>query len=132
MGYSTYFNNGFDIEPPLPISDKSEFDRVNSVHGAPSWWTMLSDWPARNPEPHRCDWHVNDEGNYLENDGEKTYDYVEQLEYLIKDFFAPRGYVLNGEVGWSGEEDEDIGKIFIKNNEVRSVQATVVIKNPFE
>ena len=52
--------------------------------------------------------------------GEKFYNYVEWLEYLIKNFFEPWGYSLNGSVNWQGEEDEDNGTIVVKHNEVKA------------
>jgi hypothetical protein len=48
--------------------------------------------------------------------GEKFYGYVEWIQYLISAILAPRGYVLNGQVQWRGEEWDDMGTIFIENN----------------
>ena len=47
---------------------------------------------------------------------EKFYDYVEWLQYLIDNFLKPWGYVLNGEVNWQGEREEDIGTILVASN----------------
>jgi hypothetical protein len=38
------------------------------------------------------------------------------LEYLIDHFLAPWGYVLNGEVNWQGEREDDTGKIIVADN----------------
>lgn len=66
-----------------------------------------------------CQWVPTEDGWYLEWDGnEKFYDYVEWLQYLISKVLEPRGYVLNGEIDWSGEEDDDQGTIVVLNNEV--------------
>lgn len=135
MGYCTYFDGEFTISPALSLQDKNDFDQLDTAgyrgHDYPEWWTMMSDWPMQNPDKHRCDWRVSDDGEALGNEGEKTYYYVEQLEYLIKDFFAPRGYVLNGRVDWNGEETGDIGAIFIKDNVVKAVEAEIKIEDPF-
>jgi hypothetical protein len=48
--------------------------------------------------------------------GEKFYDYVEWLCYLIEHFFKSWGYTLNGAVAWQGEDDDDIGEIRVVNN----------------
>jgi hypothetical protein len=67
-----------------------------------------------------CQWRV--DGNKLVWDGgEKFYDYVEWLNYLIAKFFKPWGYTLNGEIKWFGEDSSDLGIIVVVNNEV-SVQ----------
>lgn len=74
-----------------------------------------------NPQPGLwCQWVIfNDQ---LEWDGnEKFYHYVEWLEYLIKHFFAPSGYVLNGAVYYDGEDPDDFGKIVVINNVVQVV-----------
>ena len=54
------------------------------------------------------------------NGAEKFYAYVEWLEYLIKNIIEPRGYKLNGEVSWDGEDRNDIGWIIIEDNKVRT------------
>ena len=53
------------------------------------------------------------------DDGEKFYDYIEWIEYLIDKILKPRKYKLNGTVQWRGEEFDDIGEIQIKNNKVK-------------
>jgi len=57
--------------------------------------------------------------------GEKFYKYSEWIEYLIKKILKPRGYKLNGEVKWEGEENEDMGIIVIKNNVVTIKKAKI-------
>lgn len=53
------------------------------------------------------------------DEGEKFYNYVEWVEYLIEKILAPRGYILNGKVDWRGEEFYDMGCIIIENNQVK-------------
>ena len=62
-----------------------------------------------------CQWIIN--GDCLEWDGgEKFYNYIEWLEYLIKHFFKPLEYVLNGDISWQGEDEEDFGNIHVVDN----------------
>ena len=66
-----------------------------------------------------CQWVVSDDGSSLEWDGgEKFYSYDAWLEYLIINFFAPLGYVLNGEVEFQGEDYDDFGAIIVEDNVV--------------
>jgi len=60
------------------------------------------------------------DGEYvLEWDGgEKFYEYVAWLDYLVEKIFAPNNVVLNGEVEWRGEEWDDTGTIMIEDNVV--------------
>lgn len=77
-----------------------------------------------------CQWVPNDDGSAIVWDGgEKFYAYVEWLEYLIKNFLAPWGYVLNGEVEWIGEDSNDRGKIVVKNNTVKTKVAKIVYED---
>jgi hypothetical protein len=66
-----------------------------------------------------CQWILSSDGTTLEWDGgEKFYNYVEWLQYLIKHFFEPWGIKLIGEITWNGEDREDIGKIVVDENNV--------------
>lgn len=66
-----------------------------------------------------CQWVPTDDGEALIWDGnEKFYNYVEWLEYLIDKILKPRGYTLNGECEWQGEDSSDFGKIIVDNNVV--------------
>jgi hypothetical protein len=66
-----------------------------------------------------CQWTTNEEGTCLEWDGgEKFYNYVEWLKYLINHFFEKWGVKLNGEITWEGEDSEDMGKIVVVDNVV--------------
>lgn len=66
-----------------------------------------------------CQWVPSDTGDSIEWDGgEKFYEYVPWIEYLITNFLKPWGYVLNGTVAWRGEEWEDTGKIVIVDNKI--------------
>ena len=64
-----------------------------------------------------CQWYYFEKDNEIRWDlGEKFYNYVDWINYIIKKILAPRNYYLNGEVTWQGEEDDDKGFIEIKNN----------------
>lgn len=66
-----------------------------------------------------CQWIPSEDGmSIIWDDGEKFYNYVEWIKYIIHNFLQPWGYTLNGEVNWYGEDREDIGKIVIKKNKV--------------
>lgn len=68
-----------------------------------------------------CQWVPNEEGNaILWDDGEKFYNYVEWIEYLIEHFLKPWGYTLDGLVEWYGEDRDDFGIIDITDNVVQT------------
>lgn len=66
-----------------------------------------------------CQWIVTKDGKYLEWDGgEKFYNYMEWLDYLVCEFFHPMGYILNGSVKYQGEDYDDFGTITVTDNVV--------------
>lgn len=76
-----------------------------------------------------CQWTPSENGKHIEWDGgEKFYDYVEWLNYIITHFLKPWGYVLNGRVTWQGEEHGDIGTIIVKDNVVNTVPGHVPVE----
>lgn len=76
-----------------------------------------------------CQWVPNADGTAIVwDEGEKFYEYVAWIEYLIENFLKPWGYVLNGEVEWYGEERDDRGMIVVDNNVVRVKVAKVVFE----
>ena len=75
-----------------------------------------------------CQWVPSEEGEEaaIEWDGnEKFYDYIAWIKYLIDHFLKPWGYVLNGCVDWQGEESDDMGRIEITDNVVKTGKAIV-------
>lgn len=79
----------------------------NPPEGQPSLW---------------CNWTPTEDGTAIVwNEGEKFYHYTEWLKYIIEHFLQPWGRVLNGEVKWQGEDYEDRGIIYVKDNMVKAV-----------
>ena len=67
-----------------------------------------------------CQWIPDEAGNAIEWDGgEKFYEYIDWIKYLIEHFLKPWGYILNGEVEWEGGERDDFGMIDVVQNEVK-------------
>lgn len=84
-------------------ADESVIDRNRPAPGVPELW---------------CQWMINEDGQLVWDQGEKFYEYIPWLKYLIEHFFAPNGYVLNGEMEFEGEDDEDFGVIVVTDNVV--------------
>jgi hypothetical protein len=67
-----------------------------------------------------CQWRPTKDGLAIEWDGgENFYDYIKWIRYLIKAILAPRGYILNGQVYWRGDDMGDSGIITIEDNKVK-------------
>lgn len=99
----------------LPIGEDGEFfvgegsdESIKDQYTPPR--TQPSSW---------CQWTPGDDGKTIVwDEGESFKEYIAWIKYLIKNFFKPWGYVLNGEVEWRGAEYEDRGKIVIEDNRV--------------
>ena len=74
-----------------------------------------------------CHWIINKNGELVWDGGEKFYEYVEWLEYLIKNFFAPEGLILSGRCFYAGERMNDWGYICIENNRVEQIPNDIVV-----
>lgn len=108
MGYTTEFKGHFDIAPKLDL------DTYQAL-------VTLADGDQKVGPGGYCQWEPTEDGLHLQWDGiEKFYNYVEWLEYTIKNVLAPKGYVLSGSVDWQGEETGDVGTITVKGNVVSS------------
>lgn len=107
----------------LPIGTEGEF----YVGGAPHDYGQAGDEsvvdytvpPSTQPSLW-CRWIVDeDDDSILRLDGgEKIYEYDKWLVYIIDNFLKPWGYVANGCIKWQGEDIDDRGKIYCKNNEI--------------
>jgi hypothetical protein len=107
MGYSTDFMGALQCTPELKIKQAAEINEFSEDRhdrpGFPGIW---------------CQWIINDEGELVWDGGEKFYNYVEWLKYLIENYFQPWGVLLNGEIEWQGESMEDRGMIVVVDNVV--------------
>ena len=73
--------------------------------------------PPRTQPSLYCSWEIGEDGtSLLIPEQGKHYYYEEWLNYLVDNFFKLWGYELGGEVTWSGEEDDDKGTIYAKEN----------------
>jgi hypothetical protein len=83
--------------------------------------SVLEDRPPEGQPGLWCQWTPSADGIFLAWDGgEKFYDYVAWLVYLLEHFLGPWGYVVNGVVTWQGEEGSDRGAIVVTDNKVEA------------
>lgn len=142
MGYSTDFYGSLDITPAPSSELKTFVSALNKtrrvkravdpmygiegefyVHGK-GFMGQDSDDTVVNPnQPPSTqpglwmNWNI-DSGELEWDGGEKFYNYIEWLSYLINNVFAPLGYKLNGQISWRGEDNSDIGVIKADDNKL--------------
>ena len=82
--------------------------------------------PPRSQPSLWCQWVPTGDLKGLTWDGgEKFYEYTTWLNYIIKNFLTPNGYRLSGTVEFQGEDRNDIGRIVVKDNQVKVERATI-------
>ncbi len=112
MGYSIYFSDEFSIYPPVRIEHRNLLHQVSNS-GVDGYSP---------PTDYGTDWELTKSSSGLHHNGiEKSRDNIEWLQYLLKHFFGPLGYVVQGKVFWSGEDPSDSGLIWIKDSELKSI-----------
>lgn len=143
MGYTTDFYGKLKFNKQLSLDDKTFLDKfartrrvarnVDPKYGVEGEFYVdaegdfgqdfgsanIIDYnrPPKTQPSLWCQWVPTEDGWYLEWDGsEKFYNYIDWLEYLITKIFTPRGYILNGEIEWRGEDHGDNGTIRVTNN----------------
>ena len=73
--------------------------------------------PAKTQPGLWCQWMIGGNNDELMwDEGEKFYNYIDWLYYLIENFFDPLGYELTGDITWEGEDSDDCGTIHVVNN----------------
>jgi hypothetical protein len=114
MSYHTNFWGEFTIDPPLDATALGEL----RARLAKAWGkgAALAD---RSRPAAACHWKPSPDGAALVwNDVQNFRDYDVWLQFLVAQFFAPHGHVLDGEMRFSGEDDADEGVIRITRNRV--------------
>ena len=108
----------------LPYGSRGEFfcSYTHPIRGrlmAPDD-TIIADEPPGKQPGYWCQWIPSKDGKRLIYDGgEKFHHCIEWLRYIIKNFLVPWGYILNGIVEWRGEDNDDFGRITVKDNVVK-------------
>lgn len=155
MGYTTDFYGSVTVEPPLneherdylrEFSGSRRMDRANGPYfvkgdgafgqgGGPDVIHSHNAPPAGQPGLW-CQWAASEDGTEIEWDGgEKFYDSVEWMQYLIDHFFRAGAlaqgdttderfahftfdHVVNGTIRAEGEDSDDRWALVVTDNEV--------------
>ena len=115
MGYTTRFEGAFSIDRTLDESTRTILDQLHERrHSDYEWLGLPGIW---------CQWQVGENGLSIEWDqGEKFYNYVPWLAYIVTNILAPAGYRLSGTVAYQGERITDCGRIVVENNAITVIQ----------
>jgi len=120
MGYTTKFEGSFRLDKALDAETRRKIEQLHDRrHDDYEWLGLPGIW---------CQWRVGDDGQSLEWDrGEKFYDYVEWLAYIVKYILMPAGYELSGTVAYQGERVKDGGRIAVMQNKIQVIRNWLVM-----
>lgn len=108
MGYTTEFDGRFEMNKLPPTEVVVRLNELDDIDGReqdddkmPSGYNQ---------------WKLTPDCRHIEWDGgEKFYDYVEWLQYIIDTVLTPNDIALSGSVAYSGENASDNGILTIEN-----------------
>lgn len=130
MGYHVFYNGRIDIAPPLTVDDACLFQTIinperqdkNIFNTDTSAETIRKAIEDENEYLSSFPLDLKDDLATLEDTGnEERPGCAEWLTSLIQHFFAPRGYVLDGDISWGGDNIDDRGTIYIHANQLEAV-----------
>lgn len=156
MGYTTEFQGQVTIEPPLNEQEIEFLKKFNETrrmartkgpyfvdgsgyHGQGQDADVTNYNCPPNGQPGLwCQWTPTEDGKALEwDEGEKFYDSVEWMQYIIDHFLKPgaiakgelpflqANHIVNGVINAQGEDSGDIWRLVVKNNDVDEQKATI-------
>ena len=106
----------------LPLGEDGEFIASVGINTS-GLHREFNSYPKNQPG-FWCQWIPTEDGKFLEwSQGEKFYEYIKWLQYMINFFFNRWGYKLNGEVSWIGEDKNDFGKIIVNDNLIKILES---------
>lgn len=121
MGYTTEFTGHLVLSalPPaeviVALRNLEGDDGSKRTDGAPTSY---------------CHWQLTRDCMGIEWDGgEKFYDYVEWLQFIVDKILAPAGLTLSGQLEFDGEDSKDNGTISVVDGKVVREENSVVIKD---
>ncbi len=134
MGYDVYYNGEVAVTPALTDTDAAVLRAAVNREDTEETRAIFAAIAA-SPEPDLPGYTglldvSEDRGRILPEDDESRHGFRRWLKLLIDHYLARRGYVLNGEVTWEGEDRDDSGTIFVKGNQVEAIEDQIFNAGP--
>ena len=134
MSQDVYYNGEISVTPALTESDAAVLLAATNLEQTEETREFFAAIAA-SPEP-----DLPYQGGLLEISEDRQFIVPEQdesrhgfrlwLKLVIEHYLVPRGYVLEGEVTWEGEDRDDSGTIFVKDNQVEAVDDLIFNAGP--
>lgn len=136
MGYNMYWNGELLIAPPLTVKQNIELvdwlaldkndrkiedddlTKLYETHG----WKIYTPWCPVS--------EVKDDYLLFDSDGLFVEPMALIIRVLLDKFLIPWEKTVHGAIFWDGDEQEDIGKLVVKDGEVWDCPASIVYSEP--
>lgn len=118
MGYDVYYNGEVAVTPALTEGNAAVVRAATNLEDTEETRVLFAAIAA-SPEPdlphHAGLLTISEDREFiLPDQDESRHGFRLWLKLVVEHYLAPRGYVLNGEVTWEGEDRDDSGTIFVK------------------
>lgn len=134
MGQDVYYNGEISIAPALIASDAAVLRAATNLKRTEETRAFF-EAVAASPEPDLPYYggllEISEDGKLiLPEQDESRHGFRLWLKLVIEHHLASRGYVLDGEVTWEGEDRDDSGTIYVKDNQVEAVDDLIFNAGP--
>jgi hypothetical protein len=134
MGYNVYYRGEVTITPPLTEEHAGivrAFASLESNERIGPIFAAVAASPAPDLPYHAGLFDLSEDGStILPEEGESRHGLILWLTLLVEHVFRSSGYVLNGGISWNGDDTEDRGSIFIRDNLIEIVDDLIVNGGP--
>ena len=119
MGYNIEFDGEFELDRELTMKDYRWLTRLNEERHDDIDGDLKYNGLSWDEQPSTyCSWCPTEDGDVITHDGsEKSSGNIFWIRHIVS-YLKEKGYVVNGEVEWEGDEAGDVGKIVVENNDV--------------
>lgn len=116
MGYTTTFTGSIKLSPKLTLAEAKEWLDLVELS-----YDNISAFKDKTGAGAYLQWVPTESLDAIVWDGnEKFYEYVPMLEWVCGTWLKERGIAANGELFWSGESSDDVGRITVAYNNVKA------------
>jgi len=133
MGYPVYYSGAIEVQPPLSDAHAQLIEAfVNLEDSEDLRPTLEAIKSSEEPDLpyHSGQTYISEDSSKIEAcQGEQRHGLRLWLVHLVKHFFIPQAFTLNGEISWDASDDpEDRGCIYIKDNAIEAVDFLISIR----
>lgn len=134
MGCDVYYKGEIAVTPALTESDAAVLRAVTNLErtdDTKAFFAAVAASPESDLPYHAGLLEISEDREFLvPEEDESRHGFRLWLKLVIEHYLAPRGYVLEGEVTWEGEDRDDFGTIFVKDNQVEAVDDLIFNAGP--